>query len=602
MLEALHIFSNAQHLIAVRSIHKRRSKMKRFSVLLLVAALAFALFAFTACSNEEDAVTPDPDVEDTQPPADDPAPDPDPEPDPEPAEPGERVPGIEGWVPFENRVLLTVPVYERNREGFPDVANHYWTDWIQREFGDVWNVDVQFVPIPRGEVIMHYNLLMAAQDLPVIMMEYDYPILSQWAYDGALAVIDLDDFAFYAPNYFQGMVDRGQLIYTDIGGNTHLILSERPFYNTPLFHYTFIRMDWLREVGFDTVPRDRDTMNAARDAIIEAGLTDIPPAGFVVPAERFAGMTGGWGMRDFPVSEEEWAMHSSLMTTPVNWAPTREWLRNINEEFHLGHFSEEFELRSGPDDEADFIAGRLMAHGGFVSAHTPWLNAFFEMNPDAELAVAPVFYDHQARSDNPFGAIVGFSSLASEDQLRAAWMYMEWMLQPEILDVLQLGYEGINWEYDEDGNIIRHVEYEGLTRLHHNNNVDIWMIVMASEVRGTAEEIIARHAPQGLPQCFEAEMLANYRFIREAANAGRIYPDIFFSVPIPAESEYVSTLHGLLQEWFSRLVRVAPADFDALYDEFEAAYLAAGYQTIIDQRLQAFRDGDSTRLPANVRQ
>jgi hypothetical protein len=39
--------------------------------------------------------------------------------------------------------------------------------------------------------------------------------------------------------------------------------------------------------------------------------------------------------------------------------------------------------------------------------------------------------------------IVGFSSYATEDQLKAAWMLMEWMIQPENLFVLENGVEGV---------------------------------------------------------------------------------------------------------------------------------------------------------------
>jgi len=572
--------------------------MKR--LLILIFLLAFGTAVLTSCGNANEPAAPAT-PEATQPAA---APGAAPA-TPTPADPAApAVPGIEGWQPFANRVTLRVPVYERGIAGMPDTDDHYWTRWIQTNFGDVWNVDVEFVLIPRWEQIMTYNLLMAANNPPTIFMEYDYPILALWAYEGALAEIDLDEFAFIAPNYFQGMVDRDQLIYTDIGGRTHLILSERPFHNTPMFHYNFYRMDWLRQVGFDRPPVNREEFVEAVNLIMEAGIVDNPPVPFALPHQAFAGLLDGWIHRDFPVSEEEWAMHSSLTTSPINWASTRQWVRHLNEDFNNGFFSEEFELRDDTENEADFIAGRLLRRGGFMSPNVAWLNSFFEMNPDAELAVGRVYDNHQARSDNPFGAIIGFSSSASADEIRAAKMYMEWMLQPDILFVLQHGYQGYTWDFDENGRIVIDTSYEGPTRFHFNANVDLWMVVMASRVTGTPEESIRAHAPQGLPQDFTDQMLAAFDYIQAAADAGRIYPDVFFSVPIPGEALYGGNggvLHGVMNEWLSRLIRANPAEFDALYDQFEAAYLAAGYQTIIDQRLAAFRDGNSTRLPANVR-
>ena len=90
------------------------------------------------------------------------------------------------WEPFEENVTLRVPVYDRGVEGVPDVTNNYWTQWIQENFGDVYNVTVEYVPITRTDVMTSYALLAADQNLPTILMEYDYPKLSTWANDGYL--------------------------------------------------------------------------------------------------------------------------------------------------------------------------------------------------------------------------------------------------------------------------------------------------------------------------------------------------------------------------------------------------------------------------------
>ncbi len=39
-----------------------------------------------------------------------------------------------------------------------------------------------------------YALLAADQNLPTILMEYDYPKVAQWADDGYLATFSMDDF------------------------------------------------------------------------------------------------------------------------------------------------------------------------------------------------------------------------------------------------------------------------------------------------------------------------------------------------------------------------------------------------------------------------
>ena len=98
------------------------------------------------------------------------------------------------WEPFAENVTLRVPVYDRGVEGVPDVTNNYWTQWIQENFGDKYNITVEYVPITRTDVMTSYALLAADQNLPTILMEYDYPKLSTWVNDGYLTSFDMDAF------------------------------------------------------------------------------------------------------------------------------------------------------------------------------------------------------------------------------------------------------------------------------------------------------------------------------------------------------------------------------------------------------------------------
>ena len=54
----------------------------------------------------------------------------------------------ENWEPFAERVTITVPVYDRSKEGYPAVDDNYWTRWIQSQFGDKWNIEVKYVADP----------------------------------------------------------------------------------------------------------------------------------------------------------------------------------------------------------------------------------------------------------------------------------------------------------------------------------------------------------------------------------------------------------------------------------------------------------------------
>ena len=519
----------------------------------------------------------------------------------------EEATGMASWTPFEEKVTITVPVYDRSKVGYPAVDDNYWTQWIQKEFGDKWNIEVKYVAIPRGDVMTKYSLLIAAEDTPTIMMEYDYPKVAQWATDGAMQVIDLDKFAAVAPTYYGKMVENNQLNYTDINGETYFVLSERPYYNTGYTWYTFVRMDWLRAVGYDHVPASYAEYVDAINKIIAAGLTDQAPLGLGIPTAAYV---ANFAYHDQDLVEAEWAQHCSLGTASLTWEPTKRLMKRLNSEYHMGWYSSEFDLEkntvgaAADQTQTDFINGKTYSYGGYMAANVDWLNAFYANNPDAELAIAGAYSVEEEgvatarnRADNPFGMIVGFSSYATEDQLKAAWMLMEWMIQPENLFVLENGVEGVTYTM-VDGKPVVDGAYMGDMMLNHNMNIDMTCLVHASKVVGTIEDSIKAIAPQGLPQDFTQQMIDSwYANTKAIADKGNAYSDPIFAVAIESEAEYTATLLSLYQEYYAKLVKCDPAEFDALYEQLCQEYLDAGYQEIIDERLEAYNNGQTTKLP-----
>ena len=302
-------------------------------------------------------------------------------------------------------------------------------------------------------------------------------------------------------------------------------------------------------------------------------------------------------------------MHPSLGTPGFPWYPTQRMLKRTNAEYHMGWYSKEFDLekdsRGAATDQTqtDFINGLTYSYGGYIANNMPWLNAFYENNPDAELAIANPWGGLEEgvntgaiRADNPFGMIVGFSSLATPDQLKAAWMLMEWMIQPENLFVLENGIEGETYKLGEDGLPVM-LEYEGEHMLNHNNNIDMTCLVHASKKVGTVEQTIAQMSPAGLPQDFTQMLIDNYYILRDIADKGLAYSDPVFAVAIESESEYSATLLSLYQEYYAKLVKCDPAEFDGLFEQFSQEFLDAGYQEIMDERLEAYEAGNTTKLP-----
>ena len=508
--------------------------------------------------------------------------------------------GMDTWEPFAENVTLQVPVYDRGLDGVPDVTNNYWTQWIQENFGDQWNITVEFVPITRNDAMTDYALLASAGTLPTMLMEFDYPKLSQWANDGYLTAFDMNEFAAVAPTYYNRMIELNQLQYSAMEDNTYFVFAERPYSDTNYTYQVFVRMDWLEEVGYDHVPATREEYLDAMQNIMDAGICEHPDGAWMLTGN--AGPDQNDAFRTYPLDEREWAMYGDYNIVAMSWDANKELLRAKNEEYSLGITNPEYYVTDTETAKANFVNGNSYWYGGYISGNMDFLTAFYEQNPDGKLAIQPADYLYGSscayRAENPFGIIVGFSSTATEDEIRAAWMYLEWMSQEDILFTLQWGIEGENYTLDGDGNPVSTGDYNGESKQGYNNNADYVCPVTASRIIGDPEADVRASFPSDLPQTEElvAQILEYYNTRVEQAAEGLAIVPCMFATVIEAEAGYRDSLASLYVQYRDELTMCDPDEFDALYDQRAQEYLDAGYQEIIDERGAAYDNGLTTKL------
>lgn len=509
--------------------------------------------------------------------------------------------GVDGWEAFADNVTLKVPVYDRGAEGVPNVSDNYWTKWVQENFGDKYNITVEYVPITRTDVLTSYALLAAAEDLPTILMEYDYPKLAQWAADGYLTTYDINEFAQIAPTYYQRMVDLDQIGYTQMDGDTYFALAERPYYDTGYTFVTFYRQDWLDQIGYDSYPETWEEQKEMYQKLIDEGICEHPLGGHMVTG---AGVDQNYAFRSFPLDEENWACYGDYAIPALGDEANREYIRRENEKYQLGFLNPEYYVTDAETEKAAFVSGQILQYAGYISADVDFLTALYEQEPDAHVAVQLQATDGDSaggtvpayRADNPFGMMIGFSSQASEDEIKAAWMYMEWMTQEENLFTMQWGIEGENYTMGDDGLPVSVADYNGDCKQGFNNSKDYWCVTIESRNAGTIEEIIAASSPQNLPEDFTQQLIDNYYKKVEVAEKGYAVSDCNFAVVLDSVAEYQASLLELYTEYRDQLTMCSPDEFDALYDELAQKYADAGYQEIVDERLEAYQAGQSTKL------
>lgn len=516
------------------------------------------------------------------------------------------VAGIDGFTAFADNVTLRIPVYDRGdaSNGCSDVEDNYWTEWVQENFGDKYNITVEYVAITRNDVMADYAMMAAGQELPTILMEYDYDKLATWQSEGYLQPYDMGQLKTIAPTFYQNMVDNGIDIYTQLDGQDYLALGMRPYGNTNYTWITWYRQDWLDEIGVSSYPFTASEKLDVYEKLVAAGLSVHPAGGAKVAG---AGADQNYQWRDYPQDEVVWATMGDYQIPALPTEAQKRMLKFENELYNKGYKDPEYYTKATSDLDSDFINGLTFEWGGYTSSTMTQLQSFYENFPDAKLGVVVCSGDlvtdstwgnnNSFRPTNVFGAMTAFSGTATEDEIKAAMMYMEWMSQEDVLFTMTWGIEGVNFNY-EDGTPVAVGDQTGLDEQQgHNNNVDYWMIVTAAKTFGNVEADIAAISPQGLPQDFYADILANYRGQDKMYNVGA-FSDCNFATAFESVSEYGDTLkEQKYPEYRDALTMCAPEEFDALYEKLSQDYLNDGYQAVIDERKAAYDAGLSTRLP-----
>lgn len=507
------------------------------------------------------------------------------------------------WEPFAENVTLKIPVYDRGVEGVPDVTDNYWTHWIQENFGDKYNITVQFVPIKRTDVMSNYAMLAASDSLPTILSEFDYPKLAQWATDGYLATFDMDEFKETAPHFYKAMEDNDLLKYSQIDGDTYFCLAQNPYNETNYNWEIFYRKDWLEKIGYDTYPSKWEDRKAMYQKLKDAGICEYPLGGIMCTG---LGADQNYAFRTYPQDEETWAVYGNYIIPALGSEANKKFLQRENEKYALGFTDPEYYTIDTETAKSNFVSGKTLEFGGYISANMDFVTNFYKNNPDGELGVLvsddTVDTDGSVpfafRSNNAFGVMSGFSSQASDDEIKAAWMYMDWLVQDDNLFTMQWGEEGENFTYDEKGLPVSVADYSGDKQQGYSNNKDYWNLVMNIRAAGTIEDVIRANMPADVPNAEELVqgVIDNFNAQEQLAKEGYSVKDCLYSTSIEAEAEYQETLLNDYKEFRDKIVMCDPADFETTYEQYSKEFADAGWQEIVDERTEAYKAGKTTKL------
>jgi len=540
-------------------------------------AVALGLTALTACSNNNNNSN-------ASPSASSPSPSGSASSSPSASASGGKYPDYSNG--FPEKVTLEIPVYERAFEGW-NVSDNFYTRWVQKEFGDKYNIEVKYTPITRTAEVQDYEQLLASHKAPDIIFHYDMPQALAYYGEDVMQELDYDEIANYAPTYWANLKSTIEQ-YGSVDGKKVFFFAERPVADN---NTTLIRKDWVEKVGMKV--EDLTSLEKTNEMLVkwkEAGLGTLGGS-LLQNNYNFT-----YAFRDWPVNEKERALYSDLAAAELTWKPAEDYLRNLNYQYNNGLIDKEFYLRNDEGKiKAEFVAGKTGTFNTYLTSNTDVFAATLANDPKAEFdilppgALVPEGKVPQGRAYWPFGLIMGINYESTPEERAAVWMYLEWLSQPANLFYFQNGVEGQNYTLDSEGIPVKAADYAGESKLSNNNNKDYWALVSEMAEFDTPEKTRKAYLRNWAPPGYEDLAEKMVKYYDETAQYRT--PDALFTVILEKVPEYKADLNALFQELYVKIALAKEADFDKVYEEAKKTYLDAGYQEILDEKQKAIDAG-----------
>lgn len=502
---------------------------------------------------------------------------------------------------------IVVEVYDRGNDGGSDPTNNMYTDYIKKGMLEDHNVEVEFKAVPRWTEVDEINNLLAASDAPDICLTYDYATIQTYANMGG--VIDLgpyvDNYKELLPNLWNWLGDAN--INYDRDPNTNTLWAIEGKRADIKRINCFVRRDWLETLNMSaptTTQEFEDMLVAFRD---NASTLLGSDAGKMVPfsISYDVGWRGANLIESFmdPAITDKENYVNGFDDRKFTQNGTKEAVRLLNKWYNDGLIWKDFALYSSGDSTEDD-----MIKAGYVGAFIhnwdyPFRNGEDSIQAnlqrlvgdDAAFIAVDCFQDRNGNYSKYSYSAAGdrklFFPITNKEPL-ASMLYLDWISDPEHIQYLQIGDEGVTHDVLEDGAIAIKAA-EGAAIMNSGQNID--MTITCNGLHLMDDELTTKSAAHNYSS-IDPELVINS--INIAMN-DIITPKNVQVGEITAESGMGTLLSEKRDIAYDNAVIASPDNFDKVWDDGMADYLSAGGQDIMNERKEKWEAtyGDTDMLP-----
>ncbi|QDH19847.1 extracellular solute-binding protein [Saccharibacillus brassicae] len=482
------------------------------------------------------------------------------------------------------RVTLKVEVFDRGNSPSPyTITNNWLTQYVQKEFGDPNNIDVEFVPVQRSEETTKLNVLMAsASDVPDIVFVYDSSVFYRYAQQGGLTDVG-ELIKEHGPNLQKYLGDE-TLKFGQLEGKQFAIPGKRAItarYNS------YIRQDWLDKLGMKA-PTTTDELYETLKAFKEkdpAGLgsKNIPMGMALAPAQyetliySFIKPVQG----DLTYSQRyELPLHEGF----------KDSMQFLNKLYNEGLISPDFSL----DEEKEQLVkdfqngnvGYMSEDVGQILYADGMLDNLTKNMPDSKVVALDAYTNANADGKhiksrygpNGMYIMIPQSSKRSVEAVK----YLDWMTSENNLLTMSTGVEGENYDLVDGIPVVKEdAPQETKDRVYNGGD----MAIMANGKVIGDQEMNEKAWIAGFPK-------NNQELMRQSidiANTDTVGP-IVFDRPIEAESKYGTALNDKLKIVIVQSAMAKPDQFEAVYEREMKDYMNIGGTALKEELEQAMQE------------
>ncbi len=509
---------------------------------------------------------------------------------------------------FADTRKITVEVYDRGNDGGSDPTNNMYTKYIHDGMLADHNVEVEFKAVPRWTEVDEINNLLAAGEAPDVCLTYSYATIQTYANMGGVQDLSelVETYKADTPHLWDWLGEVN--MYWDkspVDGTLWAIEGKRATTNRI---NTFVRQDWLDALDLKaptTTQEFEDMLVAFKDNADKLLGKDAKK---MVPYS--VSYDVGWraatlieSFMDPKMSDFDYYVNG-FDDRKFTEEGTKDAVKLLNKWYNAGLMWNDFAIYGEGDTTEDD-----MMKAGYVGAFThnwdyPFRNGDDSINANLQrivgenakfVAIDP--FDSKDGTHTKFVTSTAgdrkiFFPTTNEEPL-ASLLYLDWISDPEHIQYLQLGDEGVTCKKLDDGSY-ETISAEGDAIMNSGFNIDYTITCNGLHLADDKlTELSISHSYAGIdPEIvIEANKIANTDIRKEkCVNVGEI----------SSESGVGEALNAKRTEVYDNAVVASEAEFDKVWDDGMADYMGAGGQDIKDERTSKWQEvyGDTDTVPA----